>query len=300
MISRRGAQAIADTYHARFTGWKDSTFNRYDRRFVYYADNLYEFLYLNNFEAWMLSTVRALSGSDERALREFLMRLHTGESLVSGTHDWTWPRRETLGQRYLKDFAQVLIHARQTDPKFETYGDTDKTAVDNMRRVLELDGYVYCEGVLLVPEESVLDVREEEGVLESLIHSLGLEDATTIKHHLTLSAEHYHGGRWDDSISNSRKTLEAVLQQTASRHDATTKILTADQLSRPRTVRDYLERTGLLEQKEKETISQVYGLLSNTGGHPYIAQQEQARLMRHLSLTFCQFVLLRLQGALPK
>ena len=59
-----------------------------------------------------------------------------------------------------------------------------------------------------------------------------------------------------------------------------------------------LERSGMLEKKEKEAIAQVYGLLSNTGGHPYIAERDQARLMRHLSLTFAQFVLLRLEGAL--
>jgi hypothetical protein len=51
-----------------------------------------------------------------------------------------------------------------------------------------------------------------------------------------------------------------------------------------------------LEKKEKDALSHVYGLLSETGGHPYVAQKDQARLMRHLSLTFCQFILIRLQG----
>jgi hypothetical protein len=32
--------------------------------------------------------------------------------------------------------------------------------------------------------------------------------------------------------------------------------------------------------------------------HPFIARQDQARLMRNLSLTFSQFVLLRLEGAI--
>jgi hypothetical protein len=63
-------------------------------------------------------------------------------------------------------------------------------------------------------------------------------------------------------------------------------------------VRDYLERENLLEAKEKKALAEVYGLLSNTGGHPYIAEKDQARLMRHLALTFTQFILLRLQGSL--
>jgi hypothetical protein len=74
--------------------------------------------------------------------------------------------------------------------------------------------------------------------------------------------------------------------------------LSPDVLTKPVMVRDYLEQVGLLEKKEKEAVSQVYGLLNNTGGHPYIAERDQARLMRHLALTFSQFVLLRLEGIL--
>jgi hypothetical protein len=53
----------------------------------------------------------------------------------------------------------------------------------------------------------------------------------------------------------------------------------------------------LLESKEKKVISSVYALLSNTGSHPYMADNDEARLLRHLSLTLSQFVMLRLQGS---
>ncbi len=67
-------------------------------------------------------------------------------------------------------------------------------------------------------------------------------------------------------------------------------------LENPREVRDYLEREGLLEAKEKEALAKIYSLLSHTGGHPYMAENDQARLLRHLSLTFSQFAMLRLEG----
>ena len=35
-----------------------------------------------------------------------------------------------------------------------------------------------------------------------------------------------------------------------------------------------------------------------TGSHPYIAQQDQARLLRQLALVLSQFILLRYQGYL--
>jgi hypothetical protein len=42
----------------------------------------------------------------------------------------------------------------------------------------------------------------------------------------------------------------------------------------------------------------VYGLLSHTGAHPYMAENDQARLLRHLALLFAHFAMLRLQGKL--
>lgn len=94
--------------------------------------------------------------------------------------------------------------------------------------------------------------------------------------------------------------LEAVLQQAAIRFE-TGRVeggLSAADLEKPVKVRDYLEHVGLLGQKEKEAVAKIYALLSDTGAHPYIAQGDQARLLRHYALTTSQFTLLRLRGAL--
>jgi hypothetical protein len=74
--------------------------------------------------------------------------------------------------------------------------------------------------------------------------------------------------------------------------------LSQSMYEKPVLVREYLENEGLLEKKETEAISKVYGLLSHTGNHPYMAERDQARLLRHLALTFSQFVILRLQGCM--
>jgi len=296
MISRTSAKAIADAYHSRYTFTPRHSSSS---SFKYYRDTLYDFLYVNGFEAWLLNAFKAVSSTHPRALREFIMRIHTGESLSPATPNWSWPQRLTFGQRILVDLAQSLIRERHTDPKFETYGDDDKQAVDAMQRALELDGYIFRDGILWIPEASVIQEGEEVGVLEGLMKALQLPDVPTLQHHLKLSTEHYQQSRWDDSIANSRKVLEGVLQQAAARHASAIlkKPLSPEMIDKPVTIRDYLEREGLLEKKEKDAISKVYGLLSETGGHPYIAARDQARLMRHLALTFAQFVLLRLEGA---
>jgi hypothetical protein len=93
--------------------------------------------------------------------------------------------------------------------------------------------------------------------------------------------------------------FEGVLQEVAASHHLASRgsAVPEETYSRPARVRDYLEPSGLLEPKEKQALSSSYGLLSETGGHPYMAQSDQARLLRHLALTFSQFALLRLKGS---
>lgn len=298
MISRASAKAIADAYHSSFTSWSHPYGSRRSSaQFKFHGDELYDFLYVNNFDAWFLNAAKGTYPHHERQLREFIQKLHTGESVAA--NDWSWKQRQSLGQRVLADLAAALIGQSLKNPP--PNDRKEGTAIDAMQRALELDGYVYRNGVLLIPEETVLDEQEEEGVLQTLFSECRLNQRDVFDHHLGLSSEHYRNGKWDDSIANSRKVLEVVLQESAATFGARrSDALSAGDLDRPVKVRDYLEQVGILAQKEKEAVSKIYGLLSDTGGHPYIAQQDQARLMRHYALTTAQFTLLRLKGAMTK
>ena len=299
MISRASAKAIAEAYHQTFT----SLYRDLEgfEAFKLHVDALYDFLYVNNFAAWFLNAAQGEYPHHRRQLLEFVQRVHTGESLVSETPEWSWKQRQALGQRLLGDLACSLISARLNDSNVEIYGPNQRDAVDQMRRLLELDGYVYKDGVLLIPEETVLDEEEEQGVIERLFGDLGLQERNVLDHHLRLSAEHYQNAKWDDSIANSRKVLEQVLREVAVRLASVLgDNVHSRALDTPVRVRDYLKRGGLLEQKEQDAIAKIYALLSDTGAHPYIAHRDQARLLRHYALTTSQFVLLRLQGALAQ
>ncbi len=297
MISRASAKAISDAYNKCFSSYSRGSYNR--AQFELHVNDLYDFLYVNNFEAWFLNAAKGKYPHHQRQLLEFVLRIHTGESLVPATSEWSWKQRQALGQRLLADLARALIAERRNNAQFATSEPRRADLVDAMQRQLELDGYIYRDGVLLVPEESVLDEEEEEGVLQQLFSELGLQQGEVFQHHLRLSSEHYRDAKWDDSIANSRKVLEVVLQQVANRFGAVRATgLPAADLEKPVRVREYLEAAGLLAQKEKEAIAKIYALLSDTGAHPYIAQRDQARLLRHYSLTTSQFTLLRLRGAL--
>jgi hypothetical protein len=300
MISRKSALAIAEAYNTKFV-YRTSKNGRIST--TYHGDKLYDFLYENEFDAYLLNALHSIPSYSSRGLKDYILQLHTGESIVSHTKDFTWEHRQLLGQRILKDLAECLINLSKTDEDFGigTSGKVKIDAVNQMQRMLELDGYIYRDNELWVPEESVIEEKEEQGILQGLMNKLHLLDIPTLTHHLELSATDYSESHWDNSIANSRKFLEGILAQAAKHYSSTMgNNLSPDNLARPAEVRNYLEKAGLLEKKEKDTIAHVYGLLSETGGHPYIADQDQARLMRHLALTFSQFVLLRLEGALGR
>jgi hypothetical protein len=244
---------------------------------------------------------RAISYSNTRGVQDFIMQLHTGETQVAVTQNWSWEKRQQLGQEYLRELAEDILNEWSSET--DSYSrEKIESKITNLKKNLELDGYKYSDGRLLTPESDVLDIKEESGVLESLFSSLSLANKPVTVNHLNLSEEHYLASRWSDSISNSRNFLESVLREVAAAHSTRIKNMPLPQntYEKPVLVRDYLEREGLLETKEKEALAKFYGLLSSTGSHPYMAQSDQARLLRHLALTFSQFVLLRFQGSLPR
>jgi hypothetical protein len=147
---------------------------------------------------------------------------------------------EKIRQKHLYNLAEDLLNywnEEEIDIKFDLANNAEW-----LIRNLELDGYSYKDNKLLMPESDVLDVEEEMGVLESLYRTLVLNNKETAFHHLKLSEEHYLESKWDDSISNSRKFLEAILQEVASAHSLRTNNvnLPEDVYTWPAKIRDYL------------------------------------------------------------
>ncbi len=263
-----------------------------------HRDKLYNFLFGCNYEGWFCNTAKTLPYP--RDVEEWIMKLHTGETQAVATPNWSWEQREKLGQEYLRNLAEDVLSWYENEAETEYEKPGYKPKIDQLIKSLELDGYLWRDKKLLAPNEDVLDLRETTGVLNSLYSTLGLTNGTVAFHHLDLSEEHFLNSKWDDSIANARKFFECTMSEVASVFSSRTgrPALSVQQLQQPVAVRDYLEREGLLEAKEKEAISKVYGLLSHTGGHPYMAERDQARLLRNLSFTLSQFVLLRLEGAI--
>jgi hypothetical protein len=321
MISRKSARLIGECYGTHFRNPLRKTISLLDGQVhELYEETLNNFLFEQDYESWFLQLMRSIIfAGNERKLVRKIMEIHTGETVTPSTQTWTMNQREELGQTLLKKLAGDILKLYETIPvkqldysKAETpqevailkrLANSARPAAqfsEKLKAQLEMDGYVYRDGHLYPTESSVIDEQAEQNYVELLIGSLNLPDKSTIKHHLKLSEEHYVAKRWDDSISNSRKVLDAILSQvTQAIHLKSDKTpAPAGLLKNATQIREYLEKRGIVTRAERESLDKNYGLLSVTGGHPYIAEKDQARLMRHLALTFSQFVLLRYQGFL--
>jgi hypothetical protein len=291
MISRKTASAIGDVYQDHFTGSN-----------YICNDALYDFLFEHDYPVWLCNGIRRLGHFAPRQVKDYFMQLHTGETQASLTPNWSWEQRQHLGQQLLPDLAKDILNRDrfgEYSPARSYYEREDKKR-NALLACLELDGYVYRDSKLLAPESDVLDARETAGVLQQLYDELGLGEKEVALHCLALSEEHWLKGKWDDCISNARRFLEAVMREVAAAHSLfkTGNEMPRKDYEKAEMVRQYLRREGLLETKEETAIREVYGLLSNTGNHPYIAQKDQARLLRQIALVLSQFVMLRYQGCL--
>jgi hypothetical protein len=297
MISRKTAFAITDAYYAMFTkihvvmhGYQQ----RAETRVLY--NEFYEFLFLEEYEAWFCNLIKQTTYP--RELKDFLLRIHTGESFYSVTKEWSQEQRKKLGQEYLRYLAESYL--KYYDETGESrFRQSNQDYYLKILRNIELDGYKYENHGIQELEIEVYNVEQEYGILESLYRKLELRDVDEVFEYLKLSQLHYVEERWSDCISNSRKFFEKVFYEVGRKYSEKKGLVLSEKFfERPVEIRDFLESSKLLEKKEREAVDKIYGLLSHTGGHPYMAESDQAKLLRQISLSFSQFILLRLEGAL--
>jgi hypothetical protein len=322
MISRKSTKLIADAYAAHFTSplQQIGAWGLGPKVYKLKDDEAYNFLYEQEHETWFLQVMaRHITGQTTQTLTKAIMGIHTGETIVPAATDWTFEARQKHGQILLKKLAEDMLRLYEVTPrreidysKIETDKDLDfwqkiiaferpaESTLVQLKTSLELDGYLLLSSRLYPTEGAVIDTLDERTALETLVDSIPINEQVVIKHHIQESEKAYGESRWGHSISDARNFLEAILREIASAHHVKTKgIQIADSIYKwPVKVREYLLTESLIDKSEQEALSKIYGLLSNTGSHPNIPEKDQARLMRHLSLTFSQYMLLQWQGYL--
>ncbi len=191
MISRLASVAIAHSYINRF-----SSVSHYRGRTTseeVHDDELYDFLYESEYEAWFCNLAKNLDTI--RSMKEFFLQIHTGESISTATNDWSWVNRQKLGQRLLCDLAEDMLIWYETIRPNDWEWKQQAEDAEELTRRLELDGYIFREGKLLLQQSDVLDVDQERSILKTLYQSAGLQRSSEAFQFLTQAEENFVGGR---------------------------------------------------------------------------------------------------------
>src|SRR5690625_2180412 len=152
MISRKSAMAIAEALTGEFSYVSSYSggYGTHRRKEKVYRDRLYDWLYERDYEPWFCNPFRKLF--DIRSLKDHFLKIHTGETLSAATPDWPWDKRRQLGQKHLEYLARDFLVYYQENQSDQWFTKKHKENYDEILRRLEIDGYLFRDGVLLQPE----------------------------------------------------------------------------------------------------------------------------------------------------
>jgi len=204
--------------------------------------------------------------------------------------------------KYVLSLANKFANREELDPSRFTGGQEtnsflEKLGVDIMKVSSRAIGKSICS-----QRKTLIDEGKKQSDLERLLHKVSLSNIDIIKHHIKHAEEHYQNSNYDDSISNSRKFFEAVLQQVANGFNVKKygRTLNKDTLKKPWKVRNFLVKEGLIMEDGKGVFQEAYRFFSTTGSHPYKADKDQAKFALGLAQDTSHFVLSKYIGFLER
>jgi hypothetical protein len=308
MIGRGTTLRLADAAQARFSATNGPASRG---RYVPW-DPVYDFCFGWDFEPLFCNAIKYAASQGERAFSEFILRLHTGETvLVLRARAVESPEME--GQVFLRQLAQAILADYHQPPVAGTVpgGNTSRALAEAGKRLLkpsmnaliaalELDGYAWANEKLIHRESAPVDAEKHRSLLVMQASDLGLSKLDVLAHNLKLSEDAYQASRWEDCVGNARKAMELAFQECAAlwSRKILGQELDPETYKWPAEVRNFMEAQGLLTEHERKAAAANYGMFSGVGNHPYIAQNDQARMGRQIALILAEFVLLRTAAAL--
>jgi hypothetical protein len=304
MLSRRSAKAIADAAGGRFNQSKGAGQGTWTP-----WDTVYEYFYEQEFASDFCNGIQLAAQRGSATFREFLLRLHTGESVSQFRQTDEWETPDADGQAFLvriaesflqEHFAAVSAGGALNQAMVKARRDRMDLLIKPLKTSLELDGYMWADGRLVPRESAPVDAEKHRGLISVLAKELRLSKLEILARSLKLSEDAYQESRWEDCVGNARKSMELVFQECAAQWS---KRILNEQLAEeiykwPIRVRGFLKEQKLLTEDEAKAIAAYYGLFSGLGNHPNMAQNDQARMARQVALILAEFVMLRTHGAM--
>jgi len=136
--------------------------------------SVYDFAFEHDFDKHFCNAAedRAAGSPDGRGLSEFIMQIHTGESVKRMRPKEPPVALEAEGQGYLRHLAEALLLTSEGSlSNTEAMHLVVALNLPDRRmalvRALELDGYVFRDGKLLHTESSIVDIEQQHSALSS-------------------------------------------------------------------------------------------------------------------------------------
>lgn len=298
MISRRSAIVLAELYarvfYSRERGYSYESHPWVD------GITLKNFLYVRDYEPWLMNSVKALTSRSSQMLIDLIMDLQTGATVRKAVRDVDREQSLQIGHSILKSLAADMLAFLEDLDLSKVLGKRNTFLVDSLTSMLELDGYVFRNGRLYQTEANVIDQEVEEDELLRLYTEEEFGSKDELVEHLDFAAKHFEENNWIDCVVRARLALEVVMREVAAKHhhESHGKPIDPVSIDRAAKVRDYLQDKGVLNKVETEMVTKVYAFLSVSGPHPGTSGRDPARLCRNLALTLSQYAILRLKQSL--
>ena len=223
--------------------------------------------------------------------QDFLPAIHDGAipSYIRNRH--TGPNRDDLiaGQRLLKVFSEVALRFGLDMPE---HLPKVRVVADELRASLEIDGYEFVSGHLVPATMKGITLQVEDDYLIRLIRSIALTNIDVVLHHHDEADETFVNRNWGSASAETRNFFVALLR--GLRDSATERGgLPSFAHGNDSHIIEDLHKHGLLTVEEKDAILKLWVLLSYSGRHVGIQDNQRARLIRLLVLGQAQWLCLK-------
>lgn len=212
-------------------------------------------------------------------LKKNILNLHTGYFY---NRDRYFQFTE-MGQKDIKMLAVGIL-----------YNKLQPESLGTLENLLRIDGYIYEKERLY---EINTDVDDKANIIKSKFKKFGFDKEEEFNTFYANMNEHFENSKWEDSIHNSRKLYELVLEECAKYYS---KNIAKDGVdfskAKAVNIRIYLEENNFFSENETNIIHYYYKYLSNIGSHPKLALEEQADFSRVMSINTILYAMNRLEN----
>jgi hypothetical protein len=197
-----------------------------------------------------------------------------------------------IGQAMLAAMIQVVIPVAESIPNHVTH-PLPSALSDEVITSLREDGLDFIGGKIVPAKMKAVDLEKEDEYLIALIRSIKLPNMDEIQHHHDESDKAFANGGWGPASSEARNFLVATLR--GLREVATTQgnVPVYKQPGKDGPLIEDFKTIGLFTDEEKNAVMNVWVLLSHSGPHVGVKEEDSARLSRLLAIGMTEWIALK-------